>query len=190
VNSESHASAHSQNAGIKLQLPEKMFRELAKKIADHINVFHDADVEVTIYPSYGFLQNTDWIVPLRGWVHQQRRLPDHLINELAQAVIHCDDAEVGNFSSRFEDFSDDSRSGHTVTIQFDGDNEQHTFQLSDLNGLIEMSVSLPDAKVQALLGRQNSADRWLSFSVTSHGHKGNGRINLIEPSRIVVGLRY
>lgn len=159
-----------------------MFEELMKKISDHINtVFHDADVEVTIYPTYGFLQNSDWVIPLRGWVHQQRRLPDHLINELAQAVIHCDDGEISNFSSRFEDFSDDSRSGHSVTIQFDGDNEQHAFQLSDINGLIEMTITLPEAKAEALLERQNAPDRWLSFTVTSHGHKGNGKVNLLGP---------
>ena len=153
-----------------------------KKISDHINmVFHDADVEVTIYPTYGFLQNSDWVIPLRGWVHQQRRLPDHLINELAQTVIHCDDGEISNFSSRFEDFSDDSRSGHSVTIQFDSDNEQHTFQLSDINGLIEMTITLPEAKAEALLERQNAPDRWLSFTVTSHGHKGNGKVNLLGP---------
>lgn len=159
-----------------------MFDQLMEKIQDHLNkVFHDADVEVTIYPTYGFLQNSDWIIPLRGWVHQQRRLPDHLINEFAQAVIRCDDGETSNFSSRFEDFSDDSRSGHSVTIQFDSDNEQHTFQLSDLNGLIEMTIRLPEAKGEVLLERQNAPDRWLSFTVTSHGHKGNGRVNLLGP---------
>ena len=166
-----------------MKIIKEVTKEISKEISTQVNnVLHDADVEVTIYPTYGFLQNSDWIIPLRGWVHQQRRLADHLINKLAQAVIHCDDGEISNFSSRFEDFSDDSRSGHSVTIQFDSDNEQHTFQLSDINGLIEMTIRLPDAKAQTLLGRQNSPDRWLSFSVTSQGHKGNGRVNLIEPS--------
>lgn len=171
-----------------------MFDEITKKISDGVHkvsdavndvvdkVSHDAGVEATIYPTYGFLQNSDWVIPLRGWVHQQRRLPDHFINNLAQAVLRCDDAELSNFSSRFEDFSDNSRSEHSVTIQFDGDNEQHAFQSSDINGLIEMTIRLPDAKAQDLLRQQNSADRWLSFSVTSQGHQGNGRVNLIEPS--------
>ncbi len=63
-----------------------MHNMLKKKISSHLNqVFHDGDVEVTTYPSYGFLSGTEWLIPLRGWVHQNRRLPDHLINESAQA---------------------------------------------------------------------------------------------------------
>ena len=104
-----------------------MLNSLKKRISDHLNnVFHDGDVEVAIYPTYGFLQGTEWIIPLRGWVHQNRRLPDRLINELAQAIINCSDAELSNFSSRFDDFSDDSRSNQEVVIQFDGDNQRHT----------------------------------------------------------------
>lgn len=164
-----------------------MFNSLKKKIAEHVNnVFHDGDVEVTTYPAYGFQQDKDWLIPLRGWVHQNRRLPDHLIKELAQAAIHCDQAELSNFSERFDDFSDDSRSRQAVTIQFDTDNEQHNFQLSDLNGLIEMTIRLPVAKAQTLLAQQTSADKWLNFSVTSQGHRGNGRVNLIEQTGLSV----
>src|SRR5215510_2732683 len=101
-----------------------MFDELKEKISKHLNqVFHDGDVEVTIYPTYGFLQGAEWTIPLRGWVHQNRRLPDHLVNELAQAVINCSNEELSNFAARFDDFSDDSRSNKAVTIQFDADDE-------------------------------------------------------------------
>ena len=162
-----------------------MLNILKKRISNHLNsIFHDGDVEVTIYPTYGYLQGSDWLIPLRGWVHQNRRLPDDLINELAQAVIGCQDAEMSNFSSRFDAFSDDSRSKQVVTIQFDSDNDQHTFQMSDLNGLIEMTVRLPDAQAQALLARQNSSDGWLSFNVVSNNHRGQGKIKLIEPQGV------
>src|SRR6185503_18057151 len=151
---------------------------LKKKISDHLNnVFHDGDVEVTIYPTYGFLQGTEWVIPLRGWVHQNRRLPDHLINELAQAIIHCTDDEKGNFGARFDGFSDDSRSKQAVTIQFDNDDERHTFQPSDLNGLIEMTVKMPAGKAQALA--ENAGAGWLSFKVVSEGHRGKGKVNLV-----------
>lgn len=160
---------------------------LKKKISDHLNsIFHDGDVEVTIYPTYGFLQGTEWVLPLRGWVHQNRRLPDHLINELAQAIIHCSNDEISNFSARFDGFSDDSRSKKAVTIQFDNDDEQHTFRLSDLNGLIEMIVRLPADKAQALAVQQNSGDGWLSFNVVSEGHRGKGKVNLVGPHGLSV----
>ena len=164
-----------------------MLNALKKRISDHVNdVFHDGDVEVTIYPTYGFLQATEWIIPLRGWVHQNRRLPDRLINEFVQAIINCSDAEISNFGSRFDDFSDDSRSQQAVVIQFDGDNQRHTFQLSDLNGLIEMTIRLPVAMVDALRSQQNFADDWISFSVVSAGHRGNGKVHLIRPKGLSV----
>lgn len=164
-----------------------MHNVLKKTISNHLNkVFHDGDVEVTIYPAYGFPQGARWIIPLRGWVHQNRRLPDHLINELVQASINCSDEELTNFGARFDDFSDDSRSKQTVTIQFDGDDEQHTFRPSDLNGLIEMTVGLQDDKAQALAAQQNSGDGWLSFKVVSEGHRGKGKVNLVGPRGLSV----
>ena len=160
-----------------------MFNALKHKISTHINnVFHDGDVEVTIYPTYGFLQGDQWQIPLRGYVHQNRRLPDHLLNELAQAAIGCGDADLRNFSSRFNDFSDDSRSRQSVVIQFDTDNERYGFQISDLNGLIEMTITLSESKAKSLLQQQDSSNNWLTFSVVSDGHRGNGKLNLIPPS--------
>ena len=80
-----------------------MHNLLKTKISDHLNqIFHDGDVEVTIYPAYGFLQGAEWVIPMRGWVHQNRRLPDHLINEMAQAIINCRDEDISNFSARFK----------------------------------------------------------------------------------------
>jgi|SRR5215213_3154102 len=160
-----------------------MFNELKQHLS---KIFHDGDVEATIYPSYGFQQDSNWIIPLRGWVHQNRRLPDHLIQQLAQTIIHCDNADLSNFSFRFDDFSDDSRSKQSVTIQFDSDKQQHTFPVSDLNGLIEMTVTLAIDTGKRLLEEQKSADGWLSFNVVSKGHRGNGRVRLIEPTGVSV----
>ncbi|HKR00037.1 MAG TPA: phosphatase domain-containing protein [Pyrinomonadaceae bacterium] len=155
---------------------------LKKKISTHLNqVFHDGDVEVTIYPTYGYRQGADWLIPLRGWVHQNRRLPDDMINGLCQSIVGCRDAEMSNFAARFDAFSDDSRSRQEVTIEFDSDNERHTFETSDLNGLIEMTVTLPDARAQTLLERQGAVDNWLSFTVVSNNHSGRGRVRLINP---------
>lgn len=145
-------------------------------------VVHDGDVEVTIYPSCGHLQDNNWQIPLRGWVHQNRRLPDHLINNAAERIIGCTDAENGNFSFRFDGFSDDSRHGHSVSIQFEGDNERYNFPTSDHNGLIETTITLPAAKADELLARQNARDHWLTFNVVSEGHRGQGRVTLIGPT--------
>lgn len=162
-----------------------MLNILKKKISTHLNkVFHDGDVEVTIYATYGFQQGTEWIIPMRGWVHQNRRLPDHLIFELAQAVIGCADADTSNFAARFDAFSDDSRSKQSVIIQFDKDDEQHSFLISDLNGLIESTVRMSTIKAQDLLAQQNAESNWLSFNVVSNGHRGKGRVQLIGPQGV------
>jgi phosphatidate phosphatase APP1 len=162
-----------------------MLGNLKKRISKHLNrVFHDGDVEVTIYPTYGFLQGTEWIIPMRGWVHQNRRLPDDLIFELAQVIIGCGDADTTNFAARFDAFSDDSRSKQTVTIQFDSDNEQHSFLMSDLNGLIESNIRMSTTKAQTLIEQQNAGRNWLSFNVVSDGHRGKGRILLMEPQGV------
>lgn len=159
---------------------------MKQEISNHVNkIFHDGDVEVTIYPSCGALQGNDWHIPLRGWVHQNRRLPDRLFNELSELVIGCADAENNNFSFRFDAFSDDSRHGQSVAIEFDNDNTRFDFPTSDLNGLIETTITLPAAKAGALLTQQNSQD-WLTFNVVSEGHRGKGRVALIGPTGVSV----
>jgi phosphatidate phosphatase APP1 len=160
---------------------------LKEKISTEVNkVVHDGDIEVTIYPSCGSLQDNNWQIPLRGLVHQNRRLPDHLINELAELTIGCTDAENNNFSFRLDAFSDDSRHAQAVTIQFNNDDDRFNFPTSDLNGLIETILTLPAAKVDALLTQQNSRDHWLTFKVVSEGHSGNGRIAMIGPQGVSV----
>ena len=161
-------------------IKDQKLEELKEDLSAILNrVEHDGDVEVTIYPSCGSLQNDHWQIPLRGWVHQDRRLPDELINKVAELALRCSDAEKNNFNFRFGNFSDDSREGQAVSIQFDNDNERHNFLPSDLNGLIETNVSIPAAKVDALLGPQSSHERWLSFNVVSDGHRGRGKVALI-----------
>lgn len=147
---------------------------------------HDGDVEVTIYPSCGSLQDSHWQIPLRGWVHQDRRLPDHLIRKVVDLKLDCSDAERSNFDFRFDGFTDDSRHGQSVTIQFDNDNERYEFPTSDANGLIETTVSIPAARVDALLGQQGSRERWLSFNVVSGGHRGRGKVALVGPTGLSI----
>jgi hypothetical protein len=160
---------------------------LLSNISTHLQkVFHDEEVEATIYQGYGYLQGSEWHIPLRGWVHQSRRLPDHLMNKLAQAHIGCQDADMSKFTSRFEAFTDDSRSRQEVVIEFDDDPDQelYGFKRSDLNGLIEMTITLSETRARKLLENQGAAAGWLSFKVVSDGHNGKGRIRLIEPEGI------
>lgn len=141
---------------------------------------HEGGVEVTIYPTYGFVQDARWLISLRGRVHQKRRLPDEAVARLVAKAIKCEAPHLDTLISRSRNFTDDSRSGQTVVIEFDSDpdKEQYTFPRSDLNGLIERDVELSDDKTRRLLEAQGETE-WLSFRVVSNGHAGSGRVRLL-----------
>lgn len=145
-------------------------------------------VEVTLYPSYGYEKGGGWDIHLRGWVHENKQLGDEVINRLALLKLKCKGPEVDTLKARIEDFKDDSRSGQMVTVQFDDDpdKQQYHFGRSDLNGLIEMDITLPAEKARRLLEAQGSEKRWLTYHVVSGGHTGKGRVRLIEPQGVSV----
>jgi hypothetical protein len=163
-------------------MPLKIFSQISKAV----NKFtHDGDVEVTIYPTYGYWQNNQWNISLRGRVHQKRQLPDELLAELVSKAIGYDEPDKSILIARSRDFTDDSRSGQQVTIAFDADQERFDFPQSDFNGLIERNIELSDERARQLLAAQG-ASRWLTFTVVSEGHTGKGYLRLIEPEGLSI----
>lgn len=157
-------------------------------IIERVNEFtHDGEIEATIYSTYGYRQDGKWVIPMRGRVHQQRRLPDDLIASVVQRLIHCDAPQMSTLVSRSHEFTDDSRSGQAVTIEFDSDpdKERYNFLKSDLNGLIERNLELSEEKARRLLEAQGST-AWLTFKVVSEGHQGSGEVRLIDPEGVSV----
>jgi hypothetical protein len=155
---------------------------------EDVNDFtHEGGVEVTIYPTYGFEREGRWVIPLRGRVHQKRRLPDEVVARLVAQTIECEDPDLHNIVSRTLNFTDDSRSGQAVVIEFDSDpdQEQYAFPKSDLNGLIERELELSGDVARKLLDSQGET-AWLSFSVVSGGHTGRGRVRLLEAEGVSV----
>lgn len=148
---------------------------------------HKSGIEATIYSTYGYTEGGEWIIPMRGRVHQQRILPDELIAAAIAKVIGCGDHNSDNLISRSQNFTDDSRSGQEIIIKFDSDpdDEPYQFPKSDLNGLIERDIRLPEAKARRLLEAQGES-QWLTFKVVSEGHSGTGRVRLIEPEGLSV----
>jgi hypothetical protein len=157
-------------------------------IVDGINeLTHEGEVEVTIYTTYGYSQNGKWIIPMRGRVHQTRQLPDHVIAGLVAKRINCEQPDLDLIISRSREFTDDSRSGQSVTLEFDSDpdKEQYGFPKSDFNGLIEREVELSEETARKLLEAQGATE-WLSFSIVSDGHRGSGQVRLIAPEGLSV----
>lgn len=145
-------------------------------------------IEVTFYPSYGYRSGTDWRIPIRGWVHENRGLSAQLITRLAQRIVKCDGPEIETLKLRFEDFPDDDESHEKVTIQFDSDpdKEQYLLGRSDVNGLIETELKLSEEKARKLLETQGSSRGWLTYRAVSGSPAGKGRIRLIEPEGVSV----
>lgn len=145
-------------------------------------------IEVTLYPSYGYEKEGGWAIHLRGWVHENRRLTDDVINRVAIHKLKCEGPEVEILKARIEDFKDDSRSGQSVTVQFDDDPDKqpYNFEKSDLNGLVKLDITLSAEKARRLLEAQGSEKRWLTYHVVSGGHRGKGRVRLIEPQGVSV----
>ena len=148
---------------------------------------HEGEVEVTIYPTYGFVQDGRWVISLRGRVHQKRKLPDEAVAKLLAQSIKCESPRLDIIVARSQNFTDDSRSHQTIVIAFDSDpdKEQYTFPKSDLNGLIERDIELSDDKARKLLDAQGETV-WLSFRVVSDGHGGSGRVRLLEAEGLSV----
>ncbi len=151
--------------------------------------------KVTFYPTYGFKEGNNWVIPMRVWVRERRTLSESLSNEVAEGMGDLGLVEINNFRSRTRDFVADSESRETVTFVFDSDpaNQRYSVQNSlgaslktDQNGLIEGVIKIPATKASELLSRQSSRDGWLTFRATSDGHSGTGRVRLLESSGLSV----
>jgi len=149
---------------------------------------------VTFYRAYGFLEGDTWRIPVRAWVHERRRLEAAL--ERLPALLNVSHPEgLANFQKRFRDFVADSESRERVTLCFDEDSAQEDRAIADgtggtprtdLNGLVEGTITLSRREADMLAKRQDSQNGWLTFRASSRGHEGVGHVQLIPPTGVSV----
>jgi Uncharacterized conserved protein (DUF2183) len=146
--------------------------------------------EVIFYPSYGFQQGTDWIIPVRAKVQEPRDVAA-VFNALFGRLPQRDAGDTSRFKSRIADFLADDESGEDVRVQYDNDpnrkeyriaNADGSFPETDGNGIVEGTFTLPDSVAQRLLRQQGSTSGWLTYRAVSAGHAGTGRVRLIGPT--------
>mgnify|MGYP000850942467 CR=1 FL=1 len=159
------------------------------------NAYAMAEECVTFYTTYGYRQGDAWVVPMRAWVHERRGVAEKLITKVAAGMGKLDPNKLANFRNRIQDFVADSESREVLVFAFDHDPEQQAFQVAnpdgsfpktDLNGLVQGVITIPDAKARELLARQGSQNGWLTYRATSQGHAGTGRVRLIEAQGLSV----
>lgn len=154
-----------------------------------------APENVLFYPAYGFRSGTDWEVPLRVWVYEERVLAEVIASNLASSFGEITDEEKAVFRKRSRHFLADSETRERIEFSFRNDPKGEVWTLadadgniltSDANGNIHGVLRLSDARAIELMKAQESTDGWLTITATSSGHQGLGRIRLIEPEGLSI----
>lgn len=151
--------------------------------------------EVTFFPTYGYREGGDWIIPLRVWAHEPRAPVEEIVVRLTEHRVDLDDRELDNLRRRVAGFVADDKFHEAVVFKFDKDPDDEAFRVKDTegkdlstdsNGIIDGVVTLSDARAQVLLAAQESTDGWLTFHAVSKDHQGTGRVRLLEPTGLSV----
>lgn len=157
--------------------------------------------QVIFYTTYGYQGAGGWTIPLKLWVYEEpdfaRRLVARVAEEELQeraGIKELSSIQEERFTFRAHAFIADSESREIVFFRFDGDPADTLFEVqntgrrngTDRNGLLEGSVFISNEKAQSLLSAQDSENGWLSFSVVSPNHGGNGRVRLIATEGVSV----
>jgi len=156
-----------------------------------------AEKRVTFYPTYGYRQYGEWVIPLRIWVHKAPSVMQRSLARAARAYIagqagieELSESDKASFERHSDDFFADSESRESVEFRFVDDPERRAYSLdngdkesmTNLNGLLEGVLRLDEETAANLLTAQQSAQGWLRFHAVSDGHWGEGSVRLILPT--------
>ena len=154
-----------------------------------------AQENVLFYPAYGIRVDSGWKVELRLWVYEERAFAQVIAGTLASSFGEITDAQKDVFKKRSRHFLADSETRERIEFTFQDDPQGEVWSLkdpegkaltSDANGNIVGTLRLSDERARELLAAQKSADGWLTFTASSPGHDGVGRIQLIEPEGLSI----
>lgn len=150
---------------------------------------------VDIYPSYGYLEDNNWVIPIKFYVYEHRGYLEDIILSLFQRMRDFTPDERDTFLARIQTFIADSESREIVEFVFDNDPNRESFIIRDsdgnsirsnLNGIVEGEIKLSPERASFLLEKQNSANNWLTFSAISEEYTGQGKIRLVNPEGISI----
>jgi hypothetical protein len=151
--------------------------------------------EIIFYSTYGYQKDgTAWQIPMRAKVQESRNLTSR-VRELVHRGAERTADENSRLRKRLEDFIADDESGEHVELRFKDDPEGTIYRIaddtgghpeSDHDGVVQGSITLPDAVAQRLLAAQKSQHGWLTYQAASRDHTGEGRVRLIGPTGLSV----
>ncbi|TVP75829.1 MAG: DUF2183 domain-containing protein [Gemmatimonadales bacterium] len=148
----------------------------------------DASENVTFYPTYGYLEDDEWVVPVRYWVWEDRGLVSRVVTRVASSMAGLEPQQVETFRHRLRPFSGDSEWRQRVTFVFEDDPLGQEYQVldergraprTDRNGVVEGKVRIPAQRAEELLAAQGSQGGWLRWEAVSRDHSGTGQAILV-----------
>ena len=155
----------------------------------------DDQERVTFFASYGYRRGDEWVIPLRAWVHEPRKVVEAVGRLLLDVLRSSTDKERRNFENRLGTITADSESRERVVFSFDEDPQNERWQIqsvdgsfpkSDLNGVIKGHIRISTKRVQEITRAQDSAFNCLRIHAVSDDHSGAGCIQLIESEGISI----
>ncbi len=159
------------------------------------------EIEVVFYPTYGYLLNAEWHIPIKIWLHKKPHRLSRISGKGSRYFLRkkanideLSEAQSKQYNQIAYDFLTDSKSRERVPFKFFNDPQNEIFELSlqektiksDRNGNIEGVLVLSQIRAQEILNAQKSQTGWLTISTTSIHQKGEGKIRLIPPQGISV----
>lgn len=158
--------------------------------------------EVTVYPSYGYLDPIEknmWLVPMRVWVHDDRDTPfveqmlDHWAIRHFERTLErpLEIQEKARLRACLENFIADDKSNESVSFTFTDDPEQTVFNFertTTANGIVEETVRVPASLVERCHARQPAGACWLQLMArTGDGHgSGAGAIRFLATEGVSI----
>lgn len=76
-----------------------------------------ADELVTIYPTYGYQDQGEWVIPLRLWIRERRVVAESVARRVIAELKDASPAELNHFRSRAADFLADCESLEVVSLE-------------------------------------------------------------------------
>ena len=157
--------------------------------------------QVILYPTYGYQQGDDWVIPVRAWVKKDSNKIRQLAARGTRKVIRklagherLSVEQESNYMAVVEDFFADSKSREKIQLQFNDDPAQQVFPLinrqgenkTDRNGLLIGDIRLPVEHAQILTDAQSAQNNELLFFVDSEDLRGQGIVRLLPDTGLSV----
>lgn len=145
--------------------------------------------EAVFFSTYGFLEGSSWVIPVRVKVQEPRGPNGVGFGTLLDRLGIGDVRERRNYMARFADFIADDKGRKRVRIRFTADPKREALSITDAagrplttgpDGILDGFVRIGSDRVEEIRAAQGSTDGWLTFNPVTDDQTGLGRARLIE----------